>query len=229
MPKSILIKSKLGHNAKALILLGSLLVFAAIGTLYVPAVLVSLIASMLFFLAYLGIRVGLAKLFQPVYSVVLCYDHLQFHHRYGGWSLPWGKLQRIDIPRLHDGLNWQEMNYVGLRLTDPDYLLDTLSPRLAAHLLTEQRSALLASLRRSCAHCQDSQVSEHLIEDDYYKSASGKIYTGLTGMFANRMKKLRELTGYDLLVDQSILDREAQDFVVLVRRYKSQALQSRDG
>ncbi|MGY5453178.1 DUF2982 domain-containing protein [Agarivorans sp. MS3-6] len=224
MPKSIWIKSKAGNNAKTLVLAGSLLALLAVSTLYVPAVLVSIVASMLFFLAYLGIRVGVEKLLQPVYSVVLCYDHLQFHHRYGGWCLPWDKLQRIDIPRLHDGLNWHDMNYVGLRLNDPDYLLDSLSPRLSAHLLTEQRAALLASLRRSCQHCQDSHVSDHLIEDDYFKSASGKIYTGLTGMFANRMKKLRELTGYDLLIDQTILDREAEDFVALVRNYKNSAI-----
>ncbi len=224
MPKSIWIRSKASNNAKSLVMLGSILVLAGISILYVPAMLVSLLASILFFLAYLGIRVGLEKWMQPVYSVVLCYDHLQFHHRYGGWCLPWEELQRIDVPRLHDGLNWQEMNYVGLRLKQPDFVLDSLSPRLCAHLLTEQRAALLASLKRSCSHCQDSQVSEHLIEDDYYKSTSGKIYTGLSGMFANRMKKLRELTGYDLLIDQTILDREASDFVGLVRRYKNQAL-----
>jgi hypothetical protein len=224
MPKSVWIKSKASNNAKTLVLAGSLLVLVGISTLYVPAVLVSLIASVIFFLAYLGIRVGVEKWMQPLYSVVLCYDHIQFHHRYGGWCLPWDKLQRIDVPRLSDGLSWHDMNYVGLRLSDPDYLLDSLSPRLSAHLLTEQRAALLASLRRSCKHCQDSKVSDHLIEDDYFKSSSGKIYTGLTGMFANRMKKLRELTGYDLLIEQDILDREPEDFISLVRNYKNQTL-----
>ncbi|WP_035478053.1 DUF2982 domain-containing protein [Aliagarivorans taiwanensis] len=224
MPKTVRVRSFASNHAKTLIWGSALLFTSGIIILYQELMMVSLVASLLFFAAYLAIRVGADKIYQPRYSVIMCFDHMQFHHRYGGWVVKWDNLQRADIPKLQQGLDWKEMHYVGLRLKDNQVLLDTISPRLIAHLLTEQRSALLAALRNECLNCSKASLSDQLLEDDYFTAANGKIYTGLTAMFAHRMNKMRRLTGYDLLIDQGSLDRDAKDFVAMLNRYRNEAL-----
>ena len=54
--------------------------------------------------------------------------------------------------------------------------------------------------------------SEWLIEDNHYTSVHGRSFNGLIAMFANRMRHLQQLTGYDLLLPASVLDSSIWDF-----------------
>ncbi|CAG9001025.1 MAG: hypothetical protein CENE_03033 [Candidatus Celerinatantimonas neptuna] len=207
------------RNARTFLVLGLLMSIISVALLYIPYVTISLLASFGIIAAYIGIRIGISKLNQPDYGIVICHDHIQFHHQYGGWSLHWSDIQRIGIPTVGRGFERRELGYVGIRVQNYHHLLKTLSPRLCAHLLTEQRAALFIALRQDCL--TGTCPSDHLLEDDYFCDKDGQIYQGLLAMFANRMQKLRTLTGFDLLMDQDILEDEPVHFISLVKQYKT--------
>ncbi len=176
------------------------------------------LAVIFLFMAGLVMTVlGILKLREPVYSFSLSADTLHFHHKIGGWSLHWSNIIRVDQPRLQSGLDLVDLPYIGIKIRDYDEFLPLMSPRLVVHLLTEQRPLLAMALRHGAIsrhHLQD-----WLVENSHYRSAGGHDYQGLTAMLGNRMTHLRELYGYDLLVHESNLDREAPEFITLLRRY----------
>ncbi|MFM2482674.1 DUF2982 domain-containing protein [Celerinatantimonas sp. YJH-8] len=213
------IKFPLAHrqNGSFFILSGIITALVSLLLLYIFGTkLFSIAASFMIILAYIGLRIGFSKIVQPYYGVVVCHDHLQFHHSYGGWSLQWSQIQRIGIPYVGRGFERRELGYIGLRIVDYQSILETISPRLCAHLLTEQRSALLAALRADCSNI--NSVSDQLLEDDYFVT-QGKTYHGLLAMFGQRMEKLRQLTGYDLFIDQGVIDEPCEQFLPLIRQY----------
>lgn len=53
--------------------------------------------------------------------------------------------------------------------------------------------------------------------------AEGKQYTGLQAMLANRMQYQRDFFGYDIFISEQDLDRSAEEFVGLARRYLAAA------
>ncbi|MBR9857408.1 MAG: DUF2982 domain-containing protein [Gammaproteobacteria bacterium] len=176
-----------------------------------------LVVIFLFMAALVMTVLGILKLREPVYSLSLSADNLHFHHKIGGWSLHWSNIIRVDQPRLQSGMDLVDLPYIGIKIRDYDELLPLVSPRLVVHLLTEQRPLLAMALRHGAIsrhHLQD-----WLVEDSEYRSASGRHYRGLAAMLGHRMTHLRELYGYDLLIHESNLDRDAPDFLVLLRRY----------
>lgn len=166
--------------------------------------------------------VGWFKLREPEYSFLLSRDSLKFAHRKGEWRLPWSNIQRVDCPRLSYGVTPVELEVVGVKVRDYRVFLDTLSPRLAMHLLIEQRPLLMHALRASCQSgaCYDS----HFLNDDSYLLANGERIKGIKAMFANRMMQLREHYGVDLLIAASDLDREPIAFVELLRHCQRAAV-----
>ncbi|MEF1308392.1 DUF2982 domain-containing protein, partial [Vibrio owensii] len=56
-----------------------------------------------------------------------------------------------------------------------------------------------------------------------YINKEGMHYEGLQAMLANRMKYQRQFYGYDVFISASDLDREAEEFVGLARRYLAAA------
>lgn len=196
------------------LLIGLGLILALVTQLYI-----TLMLSMTLFTLLANLTFIFLQRLKPRYNLVICRDHLQYHHPYGGWVLPWHNIRRIDIPKLSRGFSRQEMNYIGLNIESYEKLLDGLSPRFCAHLLTEQRIALLAALRAE----QDLNHNEALFESDYFKAQSGKYYTGLIAMYANRMASLRKLTGYDLLIDYQSLDRPKEQVIQLLKTYKQES------
>ncbi|MFP2768165.1 DUF2982 domain-containing protein [Oceanisphaera sp. KMM 10153] len=176
-----------------------------------------LVVVFLFMAGLVMTVLGILKLREPVYSFSLSADNLHFHHKIGGWSLHWSNIIRVDQPRLQSGLDLVDLPYIGIKIRDYDEFLPLMSPRLVVHLLTEQRPLLAMALRHGAIsrhHLQD-----WLVEDSHYRSAGGQHYQGLAAMLGHRMTHLRELYGYDLLIHESSLDREAAEFITLLRRY----------
>ncbi len=56
-----------------------------------------------------------------------------------------------------------------------------------------------------------------------YTTSHGRKYEGLQAMLANRMKYQRNFYGYDIFISANDLDRKAEDFVGLTRRYLAAA------
>ncbi|WKE66695.1 DUF2982 domain-containing protein [Gallaecimonas kandeliae] len=163
------------------------------------------------------LALGIGKLTEPKVSLSINSQSLSLHHRRGGWSLRWRDIQRIDQLRIGSGFEMRELPYIGFRLKHPEPLLDTISPRLAVGLLTEQRNILLLALGS-----QPTASAEDLFEPHQYQAPSGKHYQGVTAMLGQRMKRLRELTGFDLIINEELA---GQDGLAVLRRYWAQGQQ----
>lgn len=187
----------------------------------IPAVIGLLAGLMMIF-------IGASKLVEPQLSLSLCQDCLQYHHKYGGWILKWGNIQRIDQPRIHLGWDLVALPYIGLKIKDYDDFLTLITPRLAVRLLTEQRAVLLQAMRSeqpACLSggCGDGLLGEGLLEDSRFRSPSGQRYEGVVAMLGNRMARLRDLLGYDLLVPDNSLDRAPAEFIRLLNQYRRES------
>ncbi|RCU49215.1 MULTISPECIES: DUF2982 domain-containing protein [Corallincola] len=166
---------------------------------------------------------GLLKQLEPKVSLRLCPNYLQFYHRHGQWTLAWQDIQRIDIPTLGLEDNYQPLSYVGIRLTSQHRLLSNISLRLASRILLEQRPVLMQAIKNECA--DGTCPSELLFEGDQFTDDQGTHYTGLLAMLGQRMQRLREMLGYDIYLPENSLDRPAEEFIVLLRKYHSQVQQ----
>jgi hypothetical protein len=187
----------------------------------IPAVIGLLAGLMMAF-------IGISKLAEPRLSLSLCRDCLQYHHKYGGWILKWGNIQRIDQPRIHLGWDLVALPYIGLKIKDYDDFLTLITPRLAVRLLTEQRAVLLQAMKSeqpAClsGSCGASLLEGGLLEESRFRSPSGQRYEGVIAMLGNRMARLRDLLGYDLLVPDNSLDREPAEFIRLLNQYRRES------
>ena len=172
--------------------------------------------------------IGVLKLREPHLSLSLCHDCLQYHHKYGGWILKWRNIQRIDQPRIHLGWDLVALPYIGLKIKDYDDFLTLITPRLAVRLLTEQRAVLLQAInseRPECLSggCGANLLGEGLLEESRFRSPSGQRYEGVIAMLGNRMVRLRDLLGYDLLVPDNSLDRAPAEFIRLLNQYRRES------
>ncbi|MED5525094.1 MAG: DUF2982 domain-containing protein [Pseudomonadota bacterium] len=159
---------------------------------------------------------GIGKLTEPKVSLSLNHNSLSLHHRRGGWSLRWQDIQRIDQLAIGSGFERMELPYIGFRLKTPEILLDTINTRLAVGLLTEQRNVLILALRTQSPNPQ----AEDLFEASYYRSPTGKEYRGVLGMLGQRMKRFRELTGFDVIIAEELAGEEG---MWLLKKYWAKA------
>ena len=140
-------------NGLTLVLLGIIVTITMIFILFLfgEQPLIPLVSGLL--AGLMMIFIGSLKLIEPHFSLSLCHDCLQYHHKYGGWILKWRNIQRIDQPRIHLGWDLVPLPYIGLKIKDYDDFLTLITPRLAVRLLTEQRSVLLQALRSEHPAC----------------------------------------------------------------------------
>ncbi|MDX2126779.1 MAG: DUF2982 domain-containing protein [Aeromonas hydrophila] len=226
--KTLHVKPMVRKNGLTLVLLGIIVTIAMIFILFLfgEQPLIPLVSGLL--AGLMMIFIGSLKLIEPHFSLSLCHDCLQYHHKYGGWILKWRNIQRIDQPRIHLGWDLVPLPYIGLKIKDYDDFLTLITPRLAVRLLTEQRSVLLQALHSeqpacSSGGCACAFQGAGLLEESHFRSPSGQRYEGVIAMLANRMTRLRELLGYDLLVPDNSLDRDPVEFVRLLHQYQRES------
>lgn len=176
-----------------------------------------LVMVFLFLACMVTSLLGVLKLREPEFSFSISSEHLHFHHRVGGWSLRWSNIIRVGQPTLIRGFESVDLPYVGIKVRDVEALLSFMMPRLAVNLLTEQRPLLSLALRYGAI--ERHELQDWIVEDNHYRAASGQQYSGVIAMLGHRMGHLRDLYGYDLLIHESSLDRDASDFVRLLRDY----------
>ncbi|MDM7861241.1 DUF2982 domain-containing protein [Alteromonas sp. ASW11-36] len=171
-----------------------------------------------------GIVMGWFKIREPNFSLQITPDGITYMHRSGQWQLTWDNIQRIDAPRVTRGIETRDLELVGFRLRDTTSVIETISPRLATNILMEQRPLLLQNPDENCT--TGTCAGNDLLEDDRFKTASGKVLRGVQAMFAHRMQKLRERLGYDLYIAAAELDRPVDEFITLLRSCQEQVKQS---
>lgn len=98
-----------------------------------------------FSLGAISLILGLAKVYEPETTLALDDKGLTYFHRRGKVSIDWNNIQRVDIPRVTNGLDTIELSYLGIKLKHLNPILDNISLRLATGLLTEQRPLLVTA------------------------------------------------------------------------------------
>ena len=166
--------------------------------------------------AIVALLIGWFKLREPEFSLQLSRQNIHYRHRLGQWQLDWSNVQRVDVPRVSRQLDLVDLEMVGIKIKDYEPFLSTISPRLATHLLMEQRPLLLQNNDKSCT--TGTCYGNDFFDDNHYTLNSGKKVTGVIAMLANRMVQLRERLGYDVFLSASDLDREPIEFVTLLRQ-----------
>lgn len=221
--ESILIRANAKRNGLTCLLLGAMGI--VVSSLWLTLLPEWLFLSGIFLLSasFVCALVGWYKLGEPEFSFLLAKDAMTFCHRKGSWCIRWNNIQRVDCPTSSVGWDHVQMELVGIRLKDYASFLATLSPRLAMHLLVEQRPLLLHALRKNCqtGNCYEN----HFLNDDNYLLPDGSRLTGINAMFAHRMAQLRQHYGFDLMVAASDLDREPERFVTLLRDCQSHSVE----
>ncbi|MFC3093771.1 DUF2982 domain-containing protein [Alteromonas sediminis] len=208
--------------------------FVGVGIMLLSVVWLSLMPDYLtlpgFFLtsaAIVTLLIGWFKLREPEHSILITPEQIQYTHRLGKWQLAWSNIQRVGQPRVVHGIEHKDLEMIGLKINDYYDFISTISPRLATHLLMEQRPLLLQSMDKSCTTGMCS--GNGFLEDTRFKLPSGKVLTGVQAMLANRMNQLRQGLGFDIYVSGTELDREPHQFVTLLKEcQQSQAVLKRE-
>ncbi|QJR80573.1 DUF2982 domain-containing protein [Alteromonas pelagimontana] len=160
--------------------------------------------------------IGWFKLREPDHSIEISPAAVVYHHRLGNWRLDWDNIQRIDCPRVARGLEQVELEAIGFRLKSYDPFLRSVSPRLATHILMEQRPLLMQNPDTNCS--TGACYGHEMFDDKHFQLADGEVLSGVKAMLANRMTHLRERLGYDVFISSADLDREPLEFVSLMRQ-----------
>lgn len=163
--------------------------------------------------ALLGLFLGWAKLAEPKYSLVCEAEGVRYQHRQGSWCLPWSAFSYCAVPSIEG----RELAYIGFKVTDIDAILNGMPVRLAVKIMTEQRAAYLEAVRQSCASGQCA--TELLREKDQFRTRN-KEYDGVKAIFAQRMSRLADVTGLELMVPVNVPPEQARQWCQAINKQR---------
>ncbi|NAW57565.1 MULTISPECIES: DUF2982 domain-containing protein [unclassified Vibrio] len=176
------------------------------------------VLSVLAVLALLGFGYLLVK--KSTVSYTLTPTHFQQHLFKGGWVVKWTNISKIGIVH-YDNQGWQQpLPWVGIKIKDYTPYLNAVCPRIATEVLLGQRALLYLGARQ---RNQETQFEDMVLDSNPYHDQSGQEFSGLLAMLANRMRYQRKYYDYDVFIAASDLDRSAEEFVGLTRRYLAAA------
>ncbi len=153
-------------------------------------------------------------------AFTLTATHFQQHLFKGGWVVRWRNIESIGICGYQQEGWYKPLPWIGIRLKHYSPYLDAICPRVATEILLSQRALLYLGAKQN--KCED-KFEDIVLDPSPYTSSNGMQYKGLLALLANRMKYQRDFYGYDIFISASDLDREAEDFVGLTRRYLAAA------
>ncbi len=146
--------------------------------------------------------------------------HFQQHLFHGGWVVKWNNISGIGICTYEEEGWHRPLPWIGIKLRRYSPYLDSICPRIATEILLSQRALLYLGARQQN---QETQFEDMVLDSHQYCETSGKCYSGLMAMLANRMKYQRQYYDYDVFISAGDLDRSAEEFVGLARRYLAAA------
>ncbi|CAE6904399.1 DUF2982 domain-containing protein [Vibrio alginolyticus] len=174
--------------------------------------------SVILMSAIVGFAVLMIKKSQVAFTLTA--THFQQHLFKGGWVVRWRNIESIGICGYQQDGWYQPLPWIGVRLKHYSPYLDAICPRIATEILLGQRALLYLGARQN--KCEE-KFEDMVLDPSPYTNSNGMQYKGLQAMLANRMKYQRDFYGYDIFISASDLDREAEDFVGLTRRYLAAA------
>ncbi|AYV20273.1 DUF2982 domain-containing protein [Vibrio mediterranei] len=153
-------------------------------------------------------------------TFTLTATHFQQHVFKGGWVVKWSNIERIGVCTHHQEGWHKPLPWIGIRLKHYQPYLDAICPRVATDLLLSQRALLYLGAQQTSPALNFEDI---VLDSEAYVTNEGKEYRGLLAMLANRMRYQREFYGFDVFVAEADLDRSADEFVGLTRRYLAAA------
>lgn len=205
-------KIRLGRKTRLALLVICLLIIAY-ATRYASstrgAVAIIALGLLLFF--------GLRYVYQRgVIRYTLTKTHLQQHTYKGGWVVQWQSIQAIGLCESRDSLQNTPLPWIGIRIKDPVPFIDSICPRVTTDILLEQRALLYLGAREQE---EEDDFQDKVLDNRPVKLNESRELSGLQASLYHRMQHQRHYWGYDIFISTSDLDREAEDFIGLLRRY----------
>ncbi|MBF4423064.1 DUF2982 domain-containing protein [Vibrio anguillarum] len=153
-------------------------------------------------------------------SYTLTATHFQQHLFKGGWVVKWNNISRIGVCS-YEYHGWhQPLPWIGIKLKDYSLYLESVCPRIASEILLSQRALLYLGAKQQR---KETQFEDLVLDNAPYTAPNGNYYHGLMAMLANRMRYQRQFFDYDIFISAHDLDRDAEAFVGLIRRYLAAA------
>ncbi|MCG3729095.1 DUF2982 domain-containing protein [Vibrio cincinnatiensis] len=146
--------------------------------------------------------------------------HFQQHFYHGGWVVKWNNIRQIGVCSYQQEGWHQPLPWIGIQLKNYSPFLDAICPRVARDMLMNQRALLYLGAKQKG---KTILFEEIVLDSTPYKDEDGRLYTGLMAMLANRMHYQREYYDFDVYIAEADLDRNADEFVGLARRYLAAA------
>lgn len=146
--------------------------------------------------------------------------HIQQHFSRGGWVVKWNNISKVGICTYQQEGWHRPLPWIGIKLKNYSPYLDAICPRIATEILLSQRALLYLG---ACQHQQQTRFEDMVLDSRLYREEQNKSYSGLMAMLANRMTYQRHYFDYDIFISSNDLDRSAEEFVGLARRYLAAA------
>lgn len=178
----------------------------------------SAILAIAYIASAMGLFIGWAKLAEPPLSLLCESQGIRYQHRVGSLLLPWSAFSFCAVPSIEG----KQLAFIGFKITNYDLLLQGLPVRLAVRMMTEQRALYLEAVRQSCSSGQCA--SDLLREKDSFKTQSGQ-YSGVKAIFAQRMQRLAQASGFELLVPVNVGAEQAEQWCRDINKNRLQQLQ----
>ncbi len=175
-------------------------------------------------LTIIAIAIGLGftyiLILKGTVKYTLTATHFQQHLFKGGWVVKWTNISQIGICH-YDNDGWQQpLPWIGIKLKTYSPYLTSICPRIATEILLSQRALLYMGAKQ---HNQGSRFEDIVLDSHEFQEQNGEHFTGLQAMLANRMRYQRGYFDYDIFISAQDLDRSAEEFVGLARRYLAAA------
>ncbi|CAM3950294.1 DUF2982 domain-containing protein [Vibrio neonatus] len=143
-------------------------------------------------------------------------SHFQQHTYKGGWVVQWHNVTALGLCQSHNPAAPANLPWIGIRLNDPVPFVESTCPRLISHLLLEQRSLLYLGAMETK---QETFFQDQVLDSRSVTVKDKQVFSGLQASMLRRMQYQREYWGYDIFIATADLDRDAEEFVGLLRRY----------
>ena len=167
---------------------------------------------------FVAIFIGLLKLAEPKHSLILAPETLTFHHRHGRWQFNWQHIRNIHCVTNTVGIARDELNYVGLKLTEIDLIAENISLRLANRMIHEQKPLL-----QYCIKQQLITFDQGILNFEPYLLSNGKVIKGPLAAFMHHSEVLHQALGAHLFIAASNLNGSINDFVVFANNCLAKA------
>lgn len=216
--KTIQIKAIARHHGLFITLTGfiALLIVAWLCSLYWQQARFPLMFLVL--ACIVSIFIGLLKLAEPPYSLLLTPETLTFHHRYGRWQFHWQQLRHIHGVSNTVGITREELNYVGITLSSIDTIASSISLRLANRLIHEQKPLL-----HYCIKHQLLRFEQGMLNVEPYVLSNGEVIKGPMAAFLHHSAALHQALGAHIFIPANNLNSSIDDFVGLANNYLTTA------